>query len=162
MTDSAMLPGPARQAEIYVSGTMHGTIGPVPTGVDALEAKARGAMSAQAAAYICGGAGAERTMAANRGAFDRWAIAPRMLCDVAARDLGVELFGARLRAPLLLAPIGVQEMAHPDADRASARAAAAEGVPLIISNQSSVAMEALADAMGVGVRWIHGLKSACT
>jgi len=155
MTDSAMLPGPARQAEIYVSGTMHGTIGPVPTGVDALEAKARGAMSAQAAAYICGGAGAERTMAANRGAFDRWAIAPRMLCDVAARDLGVELFGARLRAPLLLAPIGVQEMAHPDADRASARAAAAEGVPLIISNQSSVAMEALADAMGVGVRWMQ-------
>jgi len=66
-----MLPGPARQAAIYVPGTLQGTIGPVPTGVDALEAKARAAMSAQAEGYICGGAGAERTMAGNRRAFDR-------------------------------------------------------------------------------------------
>lgn len=59
-------------------------------------------------------------MTANRVAFDRWRIVPRVLVDTSARDLGVTLFGRRLPAPLLLAPIGVLEMAHDDADVAVA------------------------------------------
>ena len=47
-----------------------------------------------------------------------------MLRDTAQRDTSVELFGRRLPAPLLLAPIGVLEMAHADADLAVARGGA--------------------------------------
>jgi lactate 2-monooxygenase len=60
-----------------------------------------------------------------------------------------------LPTPLILAPIGVLEMAHARADLAVARAAAAEGVPLIFSNQASVPMETCATAMGDGVRWFQ-------
>jgi lactate 2-monooxygenase len=127
----------------------------VPVDATRLEEKARGAMSSEAFAYVAGGAGAERTMADNRAAFDRIRIVPRVLRDVSTRDASIELFGARLPSPLLLAPIGVLEMAHRDADLAVARAAATEGVPMIFSSQASVPMEQCAAAMGTSPRWFQ-------
>ena len=85
--------------------------------------------------------GAERTAAANRAAFDRWQVVPRAFRDVRRRSLDVELFGRRLPAPVLLAPIGVLEMAHPDADLAVGRAGAGAGLPVMLSSQASVPME---------------------
>ena len=120
-----------------------------------LEAAARNVMSAEGFAYIAGGAGLETTMAANRAAFERLRIVPRALRDVSARDAGIELFGRRLPAPFLLAPIGVLEVAHRDADVAVARAAAAEGVPFIFSSQASYAMERVAAVMGDAPRWFQ-------
>ncbi len=110
-------------------------------------------MSREGFAYIAGGAGLESTMAANRAAFERWRIVPRFLNDVSDRDTSVELFGRRLPAPFLLAPIGVLEMAHRDADVGAARAAAEAGVPFVISSQASVPMEEIAAAMGDAPRW---------
>ena len=112
-------------------------------------------MSAQAFAYVAGGAGLESTIVANRTALDRWRIVPRVLRDVSARDTSVTLFGRTLGAPLLLAPIGALDLAHEDADLAVARAAAAEGVPFIFSNQASVPMERCAAAMGDAPRWFQ-------
>lgn len=146
--------GRERQREIFLSG-LAGARPVVPTDARLLEARARALMSAEAFAYVAGGAGLERTMLANRAAFDRWRIVPRMLRDVSARELGVELFGAKLPAPVLLAPIGVLEMAHRDADLAVARAAAALGVPMIFSSQASVAMESCAGVMGAAPRWFQ-------
>ncbi|MEW5930285.1 MAG: lactate 2-monooxygenase [Gemmatimonadota bacterium] len=146
--------GRERQAGIFVAG-VGGRRPLVPVDPARLEAAARRAMSPEAFAYVAGGAGTESTMAANRAAFERWRIVPRMLRDVSVRDTSVELFGARIPSPLLLAPIGVLEMAHPEADLAVARAAAAEGVPMIFSNQASVPMEACARAMGDAPRWFQ-------
>jgi lactate 2-monooxygenase len=112
-------------------------------------------MSPQAFAYIAGSAGLEDTTAANREAFKRLRIVPRVFRDVSARDTSIDLFSRRLPTPFLLAPIGVLEMAHRDADLAVARAAAAEGVPMIFSSQASVAMEECAAAMGDGPRWFQ-------
>ena len=112
-------------------------------------------MSPEAWAYTAGGAGTGATMLANRNAFDRWKIVPRMLRDVSKRDLSVELFGTRLPAPLLLAPIGVLELLHPDADLAVARAARTLGVTMIFSNQASVPMEACARELGDTPRWFQ-------
>src|SRR5690606_38070674 len=86
---------------------------------------------------------------------DRRRFAPRVLRDVSQRDLSVELLGRRHRVPFLLAPVGVLEMAHPDADLAVARAAAAEGIGYVFSNQASVAMEDCAAAMGDAPRWFQ-------
>jgi lactate 2-monooxygenase len=127
----------------------------VPTSFAALEDRARRVMSREAFAYVAGGAGSEATIRANRAAFDRWRIVPRVLRDVSQRDGSVELFGRRLPAPVLMAPIGVLELAHPAADLAVARAAASLGVPLIFSNQASVPMETCAAAMGPGPRWFQ-------
>ncbi len=138
--------GRVRQEEIYLGGVA-GEKPAVPTITADLEQAAQRKMSAQAYAYVAGGAGLESTVLANRRAFERWRIVPRVLRDVAERDTSVELFGATLPSPLLLAPIGVLEMAHREADLAVARAAAAEGVPFIFSSQASVPMEQCAAAM---------------
>jgi lactate 2-monooxygenase len=96
-----------------------------------------------------------RNLEANRAAFERWRIVPRILQNVAERDCGVELFSQKLDSPFLLAPIGVLEMAHQEADLAVARAAAAERVPMIFSNLASVAMEECAAAMKDAPRWFQ-------
>ncbi|MGW9157270.1 alpha-hydroxy-acid oxidizing protein [Microbacterium sp. NPDC055665] len=139
------------QSDIYRAG-ISGTRPAVPIDAVALKAAARKALSAEAFAYIAGGAGAERTMTANRRAFDRWQVWPRPLRDVSTRDLGVEFLGRRRPTPLLLAPLGVLEMAHADADLAVARAAASLGVPYTLSNQASFPMEQVADAAPDGSR----------
>jgi lactate 2-monooxygenase len=144
----------ARQQQIFLDG-VRGTKPAVPVSYDRLADAARRAMSDEAWAYVAGGAGLEATMRANRAAFDRWRIVPRVLVDTTGRDLGVTLFGRRLPSPLLLAPVGVLEMAHADADVAAASAAAATGVPMIFSSQASVAMEECAAAMGDAPRWFQ-------
>lgn len=139
------------QSDIYRAG-ISGTRPAVPIDAVALKAAARKALSTEAFAYIAGGAGAERTMTANRDAFRRWQVWPRPLRDVAQRDLGVDFLGTRRPTPLLLAPLGVMEMAHADADLAVARAAAALGVPYTLSNQASFPMEQVVDAAPGGSR----------
>lgn len=146
--------GLRRQTEVYLAG-VRGLRSPVPSAFHELEAAARRRLTPGAYAYIAGGAGLESTIDANRAAFERRRIVPRMLRDVSQRDLSVELFGRRLPAPFLTAPIGVLELAHRDADLAVARAAAAEGVPMIFSNQASRSMEECAAAMGDSPRWFQ-------
>jgi lactate 2-monooxygenase len=143
MTDGAT----ARQTSIYLSG-LHGRKPVVPVDPVRLERAAEKQMSKEAFAYVAGGAGGESTVRANRAAFERRRIVPRMLRDVSERDTSVELFGRRLPAPLLLAPIGVLELAHHEADLAVSRAAAEAGIPAIFSNQASKPMEECARAMG--------------
>src|SRR3954468_4475020 len=113
------------------------------------------AMSEEAFAYVAAGAGNEDTLAENRAGFRRWRIVPRMLRDVSERDTTLDLFGQRLPAPFLLAPIGVLELAHREADAAVARAARSEGVPMIFSNQASVPMETCAELVGDSPRWLQ-------
>ena len=146
--------GRLRQTAIYLRG-LAGRRPIVPVDPDALERRAREVMSPEAFAYVAGGAGSEATMRANREAFERRRLTPRVLRDVETRDLSTSLFGRTLPTPILVAPIGVLEMAHPHADLAVARAAASLGVPMIFSNQASVPMETCTAAMGGSPRWFQ-------
>ena len=153
MTVTTMGPGPGqlRFTQTFIQG-LQGAKPAQPFDLAALVEQARAAMTPEGFDYVAGGAGAETTIDANRAALDAVKIVPRMLRDVSSRDLTVSLFGRTLPAPFLLAPIGVQELAHPEADLATARAAAGVGVPMIFSNQASVPMETTAAAMGDGPR----------
>ncbi len=148
MTD----PGRSRETEIFLKG-IGGDYPAVPTGFEALERRAEQVLSPRAWAYIAGGAGVGATMRANRDAFDRRRIVPRMFRDVSQRDLSLTLFGTKLHSPILLAPVGVLEMMHADADLAVARAARATGVPMILSSQASIPMERCARELGDSPRW---------
>ncbi|HEY1358509.1 MAG TPA: lactate 2-monooxygenase [Thermoleophilaceae bacterium] len=143
-----------RQTEIYLGG-VSGVRPRVPIDAERLQARAEQAMAPDAFAYIAAGAGNESTLRANRAAFERWRIVPRMLRDVSERDTSVELFGRRLQSPFLLAPIGVLELAHRDADLAVAAAAKATGVPMIFSNQASKPMETCAEVLGDSPHWFQ-------
>ena len=146
--------GRERQAAIYGEGAL-GRKPVVPADWATLERRAQRKASVRGWAYCAGGAGEGATMRANRAAFDRWAIVPRVLRDVSRRDLSVELLGRRIPAPVLFAPVGASELLHPEADRAIARAAAALGVPYVFSSQSSYSMEECAAVMGDQPRWFQ-------
>ncbi|RBY84553.1 alpha-hydroxy-acid oxidizing protein [Blastococcus sp. TF02A-30] len=146
--------GRRRQNEVYRAG-VYGHLPRVPTTARALQARAKKALNPRSYAYVAGGAGDEVTQRANRAAFDRWQVVPRVLRDVSSRDTSVELFGRRLPAPLLLGPVGAIELVHRQADLAVARAAAATGVPMVFSNQASVSMEECAAVMGGSPRWFQ-------
>jgi lactate 2-monooxygenase len=144
MSDSkrpqAIPTGPEREQQIYAMA-LGGGKPSVPVPLELLEQKAKEILSTRAYDYVAGGAGGEDTMRANRAALYRWRIVPRVLRDVSKRDLSVELLGARLPAPVLLGPVGVQEIVHSDADVASARAAASLGLPFVLSTMSSRTIE---------------------
>lgn len=143
-----------RQSEIYL-GDLQGKRPSIPTRHDRLRNRTADVLSARAFAYIVGSAGYESTAKANREAFVRYRIIPRMLNDVSSPDSSIELFGRSLPVPFLFGPVGVLEMAHREADLAVARAAAAEGIPFIFSSQASVDMETCSKAMEDSPRWFQ-------
>ena len=140
--------GAATLAEIYGGGADDFPLDP-----DEWEARAKAVLVPGPFDYIAGGAGGESTMRANRDAFARWRLRPAMLAGNQQRDLRVSLLGTASPAPFLLAPVGVLSAAHAEGDLAVARAAAAAGVPLVVSTAASTSMERTAEAMGAAPRW---------
>lgn len=146
--------GMQRQLAIYQMG-LAGKKLSVPIPVGELEKKAAEVLTPQAYDYVAGSASGERTARANLAAFERWRIVPRMLRDVSQRDLSVEVLGHRLPAPLLLGPVGVQNILHPEAEVAVGRAAAGMGIPFVVSTVSSRPMEEIGQAMGAAPHWFQ-------
>ena len=143
------------QYEIYLKG-LAGETPELPIDWAELEAAAEAAMDAGARGYVFGGAGTEDTQRENLEAFRRWRLVPRMLRDVATRDLRTTVLGTELTAPVVLSPVGVQSIIHPDGELAVARAAAAEGQALIASTASSFTLEEIAEAGGPDApRWFQ-------
>jgi lactate 2-monooxygenase len=143
--------GLARQSQIFQDG-LKGVLPALPVDPQALESAAQAVMSPQARGYLDGMPG---TMRANLDAFAAWNIVPRMLRGVQTRDLGVTLFGRHYPAPVLLAPIGVQSIVHPDGELAVARAAASFGLPMVFSTASSFTLEQTAAELGGSPRWFQ-------
>jgi 4-hydroxymandelate oxidase len=96
--------------------------------------------------YFAGGAQDELTVAANEDAFGCITLVPRVLRGAGAPRLDVSVLGAAMSMPVLLAPTAFHRLAHPEAERATARAAAAAGVTLIAAMLSTVAIEDIAAA----------------
>jgi lactate 2-monooxygenase len=140
--------------EIYARG-LGGETPSIPVSFAELERQAAATMDERAANYVFAGAGSENTIDANREAFARHRIVPRMLRDVATRDLSTTLLGTAMPAPLLLAPIGVQKVVNEEGELATARAAANLGVPMIASTASAFTLEEIADAAGEAPRWFQ-------
>ncbi|MGO1051258.1 lactate 2-monooxygenase [Crossiella sp. CA198] len=140
------------QNEIYLQG-LGDVRPPMSTDPTTLETMAKGLLDPGPFGYVAGGAGSGATVRANREAFDRWRLVPRMLRDATDRDLSTTVLGQRLPAPILLAPVGVQAIVHPEAESGTARAAAALGLPMILSTASSTTIEDVAAASGEGPRW---------
>lgn len=154
MTDAPRHFGPETQGAIYLRG-LSGAKPEIPTSFPGLEALAKAKMTTEAWAYTAGAAGLETAMNANRAAFSRFPIAPRMLGGAGVRNLETEIFGVRAAAPIMTSPIGVLEMMHQDADLAVARAAGRLRLPMIISSQASFPMEETAKANGDGPRFFQ-------
>lgn len=120
----------------------------LPFGVvslDDYERLARERLEAGAWAYISGGAADERTIAWNREAFDRVRLLPRVLEDLSGAHTRTALPGApALDFPILLAPLALQKLAHPEGERETARAADALQAVMVVSTEASCTIEEIA------------------
>jgi isopentenyl diphosphate isomerase/L-lactate dehydrogenase-like FMN-dependent dehydrogenase len=143
----------AYQGEIYRRGREEHALPPWACNMLELERHAIDTLEPAARGYIAASAGDGRTARANRAAFEDWAIVPRMLRGVGDPDTRTTIAGRPLPAPLALAPVGVQSLAHPDAEPATARAAERTGIPYCHSQAATVSFEDIAGAAPGAERW---------
>lgn len=94
--------------------------------------------------FIAGGAGRERTLAANEAAFDTVCLRPKALPGFTEPDTHIRVLGARWAAPLGVAPVAYHELAHGDGETGTARAAGGLGLPLVVSTFASQSLERVA------------------
>ena len=111
-----------------------------------MEAAARERLSPTAFAYYASGSHDEITLRENGRAYDRIFLRPRVMVDVGRRDLSATVLGARLSAPILVAPTAFQRMAHPDGEIGTARAAGALRMGMILSSLSNSTIEEVRQA----------------
>lgn len=119
----------------------------VPLDYETLQSEAREHLPKEVYDYVAGGAGREDTVRANRAAFDRYRIVPRVLRDIEERTLSTSLLGQEITAPVGLAPVGGQAAYHEEGELAPARAAADLGVPFTLATGATRTIEEVADAM---------------
>lgn len=127
---------------------MDSTTEPVFASVADAERAAAAVLPTDVWDFVAGGSGRETTLDANRAALDRVFVVPRVLRDVSACDTGSTLLGRPVALPLATAPVAYQQLLHPDGEDATARAAAAAGVPFVAGTLSSVPIERIATAGG--------------
>jgi 4-hydroxymandelate oxidase len=118
------------------------------------EALARARMDPTAFDYYAGGAEDERTLAANRSAFDRVALRPRVLVGAETIDMTVSVLGDTFALPIALAPTAFNRLGHPDGELAAARAAGAAGALMACSTIASSSLEEIA-AVATGPLWFQ-------
>jgi 4-hydroxymandelate oxidase len=119
------------------------------------EPLARAAMDPTSFDYIAGGTWDETSLAENEAAWLRRRLRPRVLVDVSRLDPSTTLLGSRSAFPLAIAPMAIHGLAHPDAELATARAAAVAGVPFTLSTMASRSIEDVAAAAPDGARWFQ-------
>jgi 4-hydroxymandelate oxidase len=122
---------------------------------DALDERAREKLSPGAYAFAAGGADDEITLADNLAAWRRLRLRPRMLRDITAIDTSASVLGERLALPLMVAPTGRHRLFHPDGERATARGAAAAGVPYVLATAATVSIEDVAAERLSAPQWFQ-------
>ena len=112
------------------------------------ESEARNSLPHAVYEYIAGGAGDERSIRANEESYQEIFLRPRVLRSVAAPELGQELFGHSIAAPVLLAPAAYQRLIHPEGELGSVRGAALHSVPFVVSTYTTVPIEEITSVAG--------------
>ncbi|CAN5355288.1 alpha-hydroxy acid oxidase [soil metagenome] len=112
-------------------------------------------LDANAHAYFVGGAGDEVTLRDNLAAFERRKLRPRVLVDVRNVSTATTVLGTEVALPILIAPLALQGMAHPDGEVANARAAAAAGTIMCLSTATTTRPAKVAAAAPEAPRWFQ-------
>jgi L-lactate dehydrogenase (cytochrome) len=119
------------------------------TNVEDLRAIARRRVPMAVFEYADHGAYDELTLAANRAAFQRRELVPRVMTDVGQRRLETTIAGEPAALPLAIAPTGLAGLNWPDGEIHAARAAHRCGIPYCLSTMSICSIEDVREAAGV-------------
>ena len=126
-----------------------------PVSLRDLEALVAQRLEAGPLGYFAGGAGDERTLADNEAAFARHQLLPRVLVDVSAVSTATTVLGTEVSMPVLVAPVALQRMAHPDGEPGMARAAAGAGTLMCVSTLATATAREVAAAAPGAPRWFQ-------
>ncbi|KIJ64766.1 hypothetical protein HYDPIDRAFT_28126 [Hydnomerulius pinastri MD-312] len=138
------------QRHVFKQGGDHGALPSFSVHPEQLQESTRKKLNDRSYFYANSNAGLGWTDRANREAFYRWRIIPRMLVDTNTRDLTVDLFGHRIPAPILFAPIGINKLYSPTGELVPAKIAGELGLPYCLSTASSQSIEDVAAANEAG------------
>jgi len=119
------------------------------------EPLARAAMEPGPFDYVAGGAWDEQSLAEAEAAWRRRRLRPRVLVDVSRVDPATTMAGSPVPLPIGIAPMAAHGLAHPDAELATVRAAAAAGIPFTLSTMSTCSIEEVAAAAPDAIRWFQ-------
>lgn len=148
-------PAPEILPEGYAGlGSLYDQTEPYAT-VDDLFTAARTNLDPATWDFLEGGAGDERTMAANRRAFTRWSFRPRVMSGIGAHDTSTTFLGTPLAYPVLTSPFGADRLFHPEGHLAVGRANAGVGVASIVPEAGSYSLEEVADAAPQAARMLQ-------
>ena len=120
-----------------------------------LETRARRKLSRDTYDYFAGGAETEATLRANLQAFTNWRFAPHVLTGSGEPDPAVEVLGATISLPVILAPTAMQSLAHRQGELGAARAAAGTGTIYCLSTLATTRLETVVEGAGPGPRWFQ-------
>jgi len=126
-----------------------------PVNVWDYEQLAEQKLDANAHTYFVGGSGDEVTLRDNLAAFERRKLRPRVLVDVSSVSTATTVLGTDVALPILIAPLALQRMAHPDGELATARAAAAAGTIMCLSTAATARPAEVAAAAPGAPRWFQ-------
>lgn len=143
--------GPPEEQYHTVTGA-----GPAPVNLAEYERYMKNTLPRNAHDYYASGSNDMITLRENRAAFSRLRLLPRILNDVTTVDTKTTILGAPVSSPICIAPTAMQQMAHPDGEAATARAAARNNTLMTLSSWSTLALEDVAAANGAGAhRWFQ-------
>ena len=115
-----------------------------PVNVFDYETLAQARMEPAAWNYYQSGSDDEVTLRANRSAFERVQLRPRMLVDVRSCDMSTTVLGTPVSMPILIAPTAFHCLAHPEGECATARSAGSVGALMVVSTSSTRSLEDIA------------------
>jgi len=98
--------------------------------------------------YMASGIDDEVTLRANREGFLKFQLRPRRLVDVSKVDMSADILGTKFSSPIIIAPTGGHKAYHEDGEEGVARAAKAGDHLMILSTQTSTAVEDVIKARG--------------
>ncbi len=123
--------------------------------LDGIEALARTTIGPMASAYYAGGSGEQELVARARDAWQQVDLWPKVLRNVGMIDTSTTVLGKPVATPVLVAPTALHGLAHPDAELATARAAAEVGSIFTLSSLSNTAMEEVVAAAPDARQWMQ-------
>lgn len=113
------------------------------------EAIARAVIPPMSFDFVAGGSEDETTLAGNRAGFDQWRIVPRALSGVDSPSLATTVLGDQISMPVMVSPMGLHKLMHPDGEAASAAGTQRAGTIYTAAIAASMALEEVAAAAGL-------------
>jgi isopentenyl diphosphate isomerase/L-lactate dehydrogenase-like FMN-dependent dehydrogenase len=126
----------------------------LPVNLFEYEPLAKARLDQSAWGYYASGAEDELSLRDSRVAYARIKLRPRVLVDVSTVEMATTALGMPISVPVIVPPMSIQGMAHPEGELATARGTGAAGTIMIVATLATQSLEDVAEA-ATGPLWFQ-------